>query len=125
MTFDTSFFNIVYFFAHFSQVRADGYRQFVLCTLKTVRSLDNEIVTARARSSAEELYVERVLAFNDRVDQIRRDNERCVVVVVVVLSKKMLFLVLSLYHEKYIFIYIFIILVNISYIYIYEKLVFI
>ena len=64
-------------------------------------------MTARARSSAEELYVERVLAFNDRVDQIRRDNERCVVVVVVVvLSKKMLFLVLSLYHEKYIFIYL-------------------
>ena len=65
-------------------------------------------MTARARSSAEELYVERVLAFNDRVDQIRRDNERCVVVVVVVvvLSKKMLLLVLSLYHEKYIFIYL-------------------
>ena len=57
-------------------VRAEGYREFVLCTLKTVRFLDNETVTARARSSAEELYVERVLAFNDRVDQIRRDNER-------------------------------------------------
>ena len=45
-------------------VRAEGYREFVLCTLKTVRFLDNETVTARARSSAEELYVERVLAFN-------------------------------------------------------------
>ena len=57
-------------------VRAEGYRQFVLCTLKTVRSLDGINITTRQRSQAEELYVERVLAFNDRVDQVRRDNER-------------------------------------------------
>ena len=57
-------------------VRADGYRHFILCTLKSVRSLDGITITSRARSNAEELYVERVLAFNDRVDQVRRDNER-------------------------------------------------
>lgn len=57
-------------------VRADGYTEFVLCTLKHVQRLDGEPISAKSRSVAEETYMQRVLAFNDRVDQVRRENER-------------------------------------------------
>jgi len=56
--------------------KADGYRHFVLCTLKQVQLLDGVPVTSNARSLAEDAYMQRVLNFNDRVEQVRRGNER-------------------------------------------------
>jgi hypothetical protein len=55
---------------------AEGYREFVLCTLKQVLTLDAVGVTANARAVAEDVYMQRVLNFNDRVEQVRRGNER-------------------------------------------------
>ena len=57
-------------------VKAEGYRHFVLCTLKQVHMLDGVPVSSNARSLAEDAYMQRVLNFNDRVEQVRRGNER-------------------------------------------------
>lgn len=56
--------------------QAEGYRDFVLCTLKQVMKLDGDAVTASARSVAEDEYMQRVLNFNDRIEQVRQGNER-------------------------------------------------
>ena len=57
-------------------VKAEGYRNFVLCALKQVRVLDGAEIAGRDRSAAEDKYMQKVLEFNDRIDALRRENER-------------------------------------------------
>jgi hypothetical protein len=56
--------------------RLDGYRNFALCYLKQVTHLDGLEVTGTDRSRAEEAYVEEILAFNAKIEEVTRDGER-------------------------------------------------
>jgi hypothetical protein len=55
---------------------SEGYQSFVLCHLKSLKSLDGVSINCLHRSQAEEHYMSKVLEFNERIDSICRDNER-------------------------------------------------
>ena len=56
--------------------RADGYRHFVLCVLKRLRVLDDVDVLESEREASDELYMNKVLDFNKRVEAVRQEHDR-------------------------------------------------
>ena len=56
--------------------KLDGYRNFALCYLKQVTHLDGLEVTRVDREKAEEAYVEEILAFNNRIEEVTREGGR-------------------------------------------------
>ena len=56
--------------------RLDGYRNFALCYLKQVTHLDGLEVTNSDRASAEDAYMESIMKFNQRVEEVTREGGR-------------------------------------------------
>jgi len=56
--------------------RLDGYRNFALCYLKQVTHLDGLEVTGADRAAAEDAYMESVMKFNNRVEEVTREGGR-------------------------------------------------
>ena len=56
--------------------KLDGYRNFALCYLKQVTHLDGLEVTMTDREKAEEAYVEEILAFNNKIEEVTREGGR-------------------------------------------------
>ena len=54
--------------------RLDGYRNFALCYLKQVKRLDGLEVTTNDRAAAEDAYMESILKFNNKVEEITREG---------------------------------------------------
>ncbi|GMH59695.1 hypothetical protein TrRE_jg3158, partial [Triparma retinervis] len=56
--------------------RLDGYRNFALCYLKQVTHLDGLEVTTGDRAAAEDAYMESILKFNVKIEEITREGSR-------------------------------------------------
>ena len=57
-------------FGHCPVTKLDGYRHFALCYLKQVQVLDGIVVSVKDRTEAEDAYVDQVLRFKEKVDQV-------------------------------------------------------
>ncbi|OQR89434.1 hypothetical protein THRCLA_09742, partial [Thraustotheca clavata] len=55
---------------------ATGYKIYVMNQLPQIRVLDGLEISPNDQNHAQDTYLQRVLAFNDRIDQIQQDHER-------------------------------------------------
>jgi hypothetical protein len=60
----------------FVSFRLDGYRNFALCYLKQVTHLDGLEVTSGDRAAAEDAYMESILKFNNKIEEVTREGRR-------------------------------------------------
>lgn len=57
-------------------INADGYRDFVLCTLRQLTELDGEAVEGDDRRAAQDAFLKQALAFSDKVESLCHENEQ-------------------------------------------------
>ena len=60
----------------FARRRLEGYRNFALNSLKQVTHLDGLEVTSGDRAAAEDAYMESILKFNNKMEELTREGRR-------------------------------------------------